>query len=103
MADVFVLPSKGPGETWGLAVNEAMACSGAVLVSNKCGCAADLVAEGINGFIFKSGDENDLLNKMEILCLETTNLKQMGEMSLQRIQTQRFEKICEAVEGTPIP
>ncbi len=26
LCDIFVLPSMGPGETWGLAVNEAMAC-----------------------------------------------------------------------------
>ncbi|RZK39362.1 MAG: glycosyltransferase, partial [Pedobacter sp.] len=35
--DLFCLPSQGPGETWGLAVNEAMACGKAVLVSDKVG------------------------------------------------------------------
>ncbi len=32
-ANIFVLPSQGPGETWGLAVNEAMACGKAILIS----------------------------------------------------------------------
>jgi glycosyltransferase involved in cell wall biosynthesis len=41
LADVFVLPSER--EPWGLAVNEAMACGTAVVVSDQCGCAADLV------------------------------------------------------------
>jgi glycosyltransferase involved in cell wall biosynthesis len=36
-ADIFVLPSKGPNETWGLSVNEAMASACAVLVSDKFG------------------------------------------------------------------
>jgi glycosyltransferase involved in cell wall biosynthesis len=27
LGDVLVLPSRGPGETWGLALNEAMACA----------------------------------------------------------------------------
>ena len=43
VADVFCLPSRGPGETWGLAVNEALACGCSVIVSNRVGCAEDLV------------------------------------------------------------
>lgn len=39
-------------EQWGLVVNEAMASGLPVLVSNRCGCAADLVQEGVNGFTF---------------------------------------------------
>ena len=39
-------------EQWGLVVNEAMASGLPVLVSHRCGCAADLVAEGVNGFTF---------------------------------------------------
>jgi glycosyltransferase involved in cell wall biosynthesis len=54
LANVFVLPSKS--ETWGLSVNEALASGIPVLVSDRCGCAADLVVDGVNGFIFKSND-----------------------------------------------
>ena len=43
LGDVVVLPSRGPGETWGLAVNEAMASGRAVIVSDRVGCAPDLV------------------------------------------------------------
>jgi glycosyltransferase involved in cell wall biosynthesis len=39
-------------EQWGLVVNEAMASGLPVLVSNRCGCAQDLVKEGVNGFTF---------------------------------------------------
>ena len=39
-------------EQWGLVVNEAMASGLPVLVSNRCGCAADLVQDGVNGFTF---------------------------------------------------
>jgi len=42
MADVFCLPSAGPGETWGLAINEAIASGTPCLVSNRAGCATDL-------------------------------------------------------------
>jgi glycosyltransferase involved in cell wall biosynthesis len=49
-ADMFVLPSK-LHETWGLVVNEAMNFGLPVVVSDKAGCAADLVRPGRNGFI----------------------------------------------------
>ena len=63
MADVFVLPSAGPGETWGLAVNEAMACGLRCIVSNKCGCAPDLGSLQGNR-VFESGNEGQLLEIM---------------------------------------
>ena len=49
-AQAFIHPSTT--EQWGLVVNEAMASGLPVLVSNRCGCAPDLVAEGVNGFTF---------------------------------------------------
>jgi glycosyltransferase involved in cell wall biosynthesis len=64
---VFVLPSKGPGETWGLSVNEALACDRPVLVSNKCGCAVDLVVPGENGLIFEAGNRGSLKTSMHTI------------------------------------
>lgn len=63
LCDVFILPSKG--ETWGLAVNEAIACGRKVIVSNKCGCAIDLVSNACVGHIFKYNDKNELLGYMK--------------------------------------
>lgn len=54
LADIFVLPSER--EPWGLAVNEAMACGTAVVVSDQVGCARDLVDAGC-GAVFPAGDE----------------------------------------------
>ena len=42
MADVFCLPSAGPGETWGLAINEALASGTPCIVSDRAGCAQDM-------------------------------------------------------------
>jgi glycosyltransferase involved in cell wall biosynthesis len=56
IGDLFVLPSYGNGETWGLAVNEAMCLAKPVIVSNHVGCARDLVQPGQNGLIFPAGD-----------------------------------------------
>jgi glycosyltransferase involved in cell wall biosynthesis len=60
LADIFVLPSQGPEETWGLALNEAMASGRAVIASSKVGAARDLICSGENGWIFTSGDREGL-------------------------------------------
>jgi glycosyltransferase involved in cell wall biosynthesis len=60
LGDVFVLPSQGPEETWGLALNEAMASGRAVIASTKVGGACDLIQSGENGWIFESGDRKAL-------------------------------------------
>jgi len=51
-------------EQWGLVVNEAMASGLPVLVSNRCGCATDLVQEGVNGFTFNPYDVEQLAQLM---------------------------------------
>jgi glycosyltransferase involved in cell wall biosynthesis len=58
-ADVLVLPSNGR-ETWGLVANEAQACGLPIIVSDACGCAPDLAADGIAGRIFPLGDVDAL-------------------------------------------
>jgi glycosyltransferase involved in cell wall biosynthesis len=52
LADLFVLPSRGIYETWGLAVNEAMHMGVPCLVSNLVGCQRDLVTHGETGWVF---------------------------------------------------
>jgi glycosyltransferase involved in cell wall biosynthesis len=98
MADVFVLPSGGPGETWGLSVNEAMACGLPVVVSNKVGCAVDLVMEGINGFIFEAGSQESLSEKLSVSVTKSkTELRSMGDASREIIKGWSFNNICSAI------
>ena len=54
-SDCLVLPSDGR-ETWGLVVNEAMACGLPAVVSEDVGCAPDLIAPGATGFTYPVGD-----------------------------------------------
>ena len=54
LSTVFVLPSQH--EAWGLITNEAMAAGLPVIVSDDVGCAADLVRNGENGFVYPLGD-----------------------------------------------
>ena len=97
LCNVFVFPSKGPFETWGLAVNEAMACGKPVFVGNKSGCAVDLVRNSENGYIFESGNPVDFLKKADLFL--RTDLLKMGRKSLEIIQNWSFEKICKAIEN----
>lgn len=97
LSDLFCLPSKGPGETWGLAVNEAMAAGKAILTSEKVGCAKDLINEGVNGYTFKSGDVNDLHNKLLILTVSKKKLATMGAVSKDIIQEFCFENQVDSI------
>jgi glycosyltransferase involved in cell wall biosynthesis len=73
-------------EQWGLVVNEAMACGLPVLVSNRCGCAPDLVKEGVNGWTFDPLDEAALAGLLErIAALDEGERARMGQGSREII------------------
>lgn len=98
LADVVVLPSKGPGETWGLAVNEAMASGRAVLISDKCGCLPDLIIDGFTGYSFESGNSSDLISKMNLM-LNKEKTKIMGLQASEFIRNWSFEKVAIVIES----
>jgi glycosyltransferase involved in cell wall biosynthesis len=62
-ANCLVLPSDGT-ETWGLIVNEAMACGTPAIVSAACGCCPDLIEEGKTGYSYPVGDVDALADRM---------------------------------------
>jgi glycosyltransferase involved in cell wall biosynthesis len=63
-ADVLVLPSSG-GETWGLVVNEAMACGTPAVVSSAVGCGPDLIESGLTGEVYSVGNTRQLAEALE--------------------------------------
>jgi glycosyltransferase involved in cell wall biosynthesis len=98
--DLFCLPSRGPRESWGLSINEAMACGKAILVSDKVGAAADLVKPNDNGLIFKADNLDDLTFKLHTLIASGKNsLFRMGEHSKMIIKNWTFENQVTAIEG----
>ena len=96
LADLFILPSVGPGETWGLAVNEAMACGRAVLVSSKAGCAIDLVRDKENGLILK-GDREECIDFISGILTDKARLAEMGLSSKEIIRQYSIQKIADAI------
>jgi glycosyltransferase involved in cell wall biosynthesis len=95
--DLFCLPSRGPGESWGLAVNEAMAAGKAVLVSDKVGCAIDLVESGITGEIFSANDFNHLKKKLVGLIENKATLARCGKNAKDKIAVWSFENQVAAI------
>ena len=80
LASAFVLPSRV--EPWGLVVNEAMACGLPVIVSNRCGCALDLVRENVNGWTFEPEDAGALAAWLaKMACLDRDAHARMAEAS----------------------
>ena len=74
--DVLVLPSES--ETWGLVVNEAMACGTPALVSTAAGCAPDLIGEGETGYSFAAGDVVSLGRQLGLLAASSDLRRNLG-------------------------
>lgn len=62
-SNALILPSDGR-ETWGLVVNEAMACGIPALVSDAAGCAPDLIEPQITGYTYPVGNITALVRHM---------------------------------------
>ena len=96
MADVYLMPSKS--ETWGLGVNEAMACGRVILLSDKVGSAADLVTNGSNGMVFGLNDTDACIAFIKTLVNDRTLLQSMQLVSLKKIKDFTFTNIAMQIE-----
>jgi glycosyltransferase involved in cell wall biosynthesis len=95
-ADVFALPSK-MHETWGLVVNEAMNFGLPVIVSNKVGCAPDLVHEGVNGFVVSADDPGKLAERLEALVGSRELRGEFGAASLELVSRFTYEAAADGI------
>jgi len=83
-------------ETWGLAMNEAMASGIPVLASVNCGGAIDLIQDDC-GFIFPLNDPQLVANTIENWHDDEEFYKNLKINAKQRIKEFSYEKIVEAV------
>lgn len=95
-ADLVVLPSTGPGETWGMVLNEAMASGKAVASSPRAGGTLDLTEER-NGVVINFDDTIAIDELIEKALQNSFVLQQMGQQSLVKIKQYSFERIVHQV------
>jgi glycosyltransferase involved in cell wall biosynthesis len=101
MGDVYILPSRGPGETWGLGVNEAMASGSAIMMSDKAGGSVDLVEEGVNGIRFDPGGDIEKYTDWILrLLAEPSLLAEMKKGSRRRIASFSYGRMLDGLLAT---
>lgn len=92
VGDLVVLPSYGYEETWGLAINEAMCMSRAVVASTHVGCVQDLIQPYRNGLVFTAGDVSALTSTLKEAFLDRERLKKWGEESRKIIYNYSYSQ-----------
>lgn len=71
-SDIFLFTSNRY-EGWGAVLNEAMNSACGVVASHAIGSVPFLIRDGVNGCIYKDGDDDELLEKVKLL-LEHPNI-----------------------------
>jgi len=76
-------------------VNEGMVCGLPIIASDVAGCVADLVHDGVNGFVVPPRDCDRLAFAMTALANDQELVQVMGDRSREMIQNFSPE-ICAA-------
>jgi glycosyltransferase involved in cell wall biosynthesis len=94
--DFLILPSDG-GETWGLVVNEAMACGCPCLVSESVGSAPDMIIEGETGYTFPQGEIRKLGALIKFLANGSNELERLKANAIQKASEYSVERGVDAM------
>jgi glycosyltransferase involved in cell wall biosynthesis len=92
IGDLFILPSKGPNETWGLALNEAMASGIPVVASNRVGGAIDLIHDEC-GITVELTEIEKVLELAISLSGDKVQFSKFSDASRKSVQRFSFEEI----------
>jgi glycosyltransferase involved in cell wall biosynthesis len=84
LAETSVLPTHT--DTWGLVVNEAMACGLPIIVSSVAGSSSDLVEDGWNGYVVPPRDPRKLSLAIDSLLRQPELQRRMSAHSAERIR-----------------
>lgn len=90
--DVFILPSSR--EPWGLVVEEALNNGLPIILSDRVGCAEEILQENVNGFLFVYNDKDSLVNVInKIVKPEVYNKlsKNVSQLDFEKIRTSQIQ------------
>ncbi len=96
LADVFVLASSR--EPWGLVVNEAMNGECAIVVSDECGCAPDLVPPEC-GRVLPAGELAPLAAALSELLANPQLCRSLGQAAAQHVRGWGLEASVRGLRG----
>ncbi|MDV4343033.1 glycosyltransferase family 4 protein [Methanoculleus sp. YWC-01] len=94
-ADIFVLPSFS--EAFPLTLLEAGA-AGLPIVATNVGGVPDILHDGVNGLMSKTGDPEDLASKIATLLDNDELRAEMGKKGQMLVKQYSWEKIAEETE-----
>lgn len=95
---VFVLPSRF--EPWGVVVHEMAAAGMPMVVSSAVGSITEFLEDGVNGYVFKNKDANELKMKLlQIIATSDKELKLMSQKSYKKGMSHTPEKWAELVKN----
>jgi hypothetical protein len=90
--------SSSSSETWGLVINEAMACGCPIFASYECGAADVLVQHEVNGYKFHCQDTTALAQYMVAFHrLSPVEQEQMRTSSRSIISHWNLDRFCKGV------
>lgn len=101
-ADIFVLPTRS--DVWGLVLNEAMCFALPLISTRQAGGAADLVTDGINGYIVDAEEVGQLRNAILRMTSRRGDLRAMGIESYRVVMEYHsidaeFAGFCSAIRA----
>jgi glycosyltransferase involved in cell wall biosynthesis len=97
LGDIYVLPSTI--ETWGLGVNEAMACGLPAIISDFVGCGPELIDQGKTGFVFEEGSVNALESAMATFVTDPQLANNMKSNVAEKIEQHSLLNAALAIES----
>jgi glycosyltransferase involved in cell wall biosynthesis len=94
-ADCLALPSQS--ETWGFVVSEALACGTPCVVSDRVGCAPDLIHDGVSGVVYDTGDVEGLARALSRVREARARGAITPDVCRQPVAAFSFERAAEGI------
>ena len=103
-SDLFVHPTSY--DVWGLVINEAMACGLPIVVSDHTIAGLELVKNGVNGYVFKLYDDEEMIEDVQKVladdsargAMQKAALKTIGDYTIENMAACQLKAIGEILD-----